>query len=148
MREPPRLRVKPVHPLAWVVEPLEGEPSLVTRAMFGCRAVYLRGRMVLCLAARADPWRGVLVPTVRAQQTALIGERPALRPHPVLPKWLYLPEAAATFERDAVWLVARIRAGDPRIGIEPGGRSRRRQPATQPAGQGRGGRKISFANLA
>ena len=118
--------MKPVHPLAWMVEPLAGEPSLLVRPMIGCRAVYLHGRMVLCLAAKTEPWRGVLVPTERAHQAALIGERRALRPHPVLPKWLYLPEAEPSFENDAIWLVARVRVGDPRIGIEPGpGRVRR-----------------------
>ncbi len=125
MREPP-LHVKILHPLAWVIEPLAGEPSLVVRPMFGCRAVYLRGRMVLCLAAKAEPWRGVLVPTERAHHAALIADRPALRPHPVLPKWLYLPEEAPSFERDSAWLVARVRAGDPCLGIEPG--SDRKQP--------------------
>jgi hypothetical protein len=125
MRELPKPRVRLVHPLAWVIEPLEREPSLVVRAMFGGRAVYVRGRFVLFLAARpAEPWRGVLVPTEREHQAALIAARPALRPHAVLPKWLYLPEAAASFERDAAWLVAQVRAGDPRLGIEPGQKTR------------------------
>ncbi len=127
MRDPFLSRAKTVHPLAWVLDPLEGESSLVVRPMFSCRAVYLRGRMVLCLAPKAEPWRGVLVPTERAHQAALVAECPALRPHDVLPKWLYLPEAAASFERDAAWLVARARGGDPRIGIEPGGSNRRRR---------------------
>jgi hypothetical protein len=42
-----------------------------------------------------------------------------LSPHPILPKWLYLPEAAASFERDAQRIVARIRQLDPRFGIVP-----------------------------
>jgi hypothetical protein len=97
--------------------------------MFGCRAVYVRGRMVLVLAAKDEPWRGVLVPTERAHQPALIADRPGLRPHPILPKWLYLPEETASFERDATWLVARVRASDPRIGIEPvGGKTKRKRP--------------------
>ena len=135
MRDPFQPRIKAVHPLAWVLEPLEREPSLVVRPMFGCRAAYLRGRMVLVLAAKAEPWRGVLVPTERAHQVSLMAERPALRPHPVLPKWLYLPEAAASFEGDAGWLAARALAGDPRIGIEPGGAAPpRRKRKLKPAG--------------
>jgi hypothetical protein len=124
MRDPFQPRAKAVHPLAWVIEPLASEASLVVRPMFGCRAVYVSGRMVLVLAASEEPWRGVLVPTERAHHAALIADCPALRPHLVLPKWLYLPEAAASFERDAAWLVARVRAGDPRVGIEPGRKAR------------------------
>ncbi len=119
MRIPPQPKARLVHPLAWVIEPLEKDPTLVVRAMFGCRAVYLHGRLVLCLAAKREPWFGVLVPTDRAHHAALIAERPALRPHAVLAKWLYLPESAASFERDAAWLVARIRDGDPRVGVAP-----------------------------
>jgi len=44
----------------------------------------------------------------------------------VLPKWLYLPEAADTFEKDALWLVGRIRARDLRIGIVPPAAKRKR----------------------
>lgn len=124
MREPLQPKARLVHPLAWVIEPLESDPTLVVRAMFGCRAVYLHGRLVLCLAAKHEPWLGVLVPTDRAHHAALIAERPALRPHAVLAKWLYLPEASASFERDAAWLVARARAGDPRVGVAPGGPGR------------------------
>lgn len=128
MREPQRNRPVLVHPLAWVIEPLEAEPTLLVRPMFGGRAVYVRGRFVLFLAAKAEPWRGVLVPTERAHHPALIAEFPALRPHPVLPKWLYLPESAASFDRDAAQLVRLVRAGDARIGIEPnpGARAARR----------------------
>jgi hypothetical protein len=115
-----------VHPFAWVIEPLESEPTLVVRPMFGGKAVYLHGRLVLYLTAKKEPWRGLLVPTLRDHHAALIAERPVFAPHPILGKWLYLPEVAASFERDAGWIVARIRARDPRIGIEPGEKSRRR----------------------
>ena len=131
MRDPfQSTKAKLVHPLAWVIEPLENEPTLVVRPMFGGRAVYVAGRFVLFLVAKTEPWRGVLVPMERAHHAALGTELPALQPHPVLPKWLYLPEAAASFERDAAWLVARVRARDPRIGIEPApSKSRRQAPA-------------------
>lgn len=115
-----------IHPLAWIVEPLEAEPTLVVRAMFGGKAVYLDGRMVLHLTAKEEPWRGLLVPTAHEHHAALLADRPALRVHPILGKWLYLPESAASFERDAAWLVARIRARDLRLGVEPGARKTRR----------------------
>ena len=125
MREPREKRPVLIHPLAWVVEPLEAEPTLLVRPMFGGRAVYVRGRFVLYLTAKEEPWRGVLVPTERVHQPSLLAEFPALKPHSILPKWLYLPEAAGSFERDVAELVRRIRAGDLRIGIEPAPRRRR-----------------------
>lgn len=125
MRELFSTKASAVHPLAWVIEPLEPEPSLAVRPMFGGKAVYLHARFVLFLTAKVEPWRGVLVPTVREHHASLQADRASLSPHPILGKWLYLPETAATFERDAGWLVARIRARDPRIGIEPGSKSPR-----------------------
>ena len=119
MREPRERRPVLIHPLAWVVEPLEGEATLLIRPMFGGRAVDVGGRFVLYLTAKEEPWRGVLVPTERVHQPSLMADFPALTPHSILPKWLYLPEAAGSFERDVAELVRRIRSGDPRIGIEP-----------------------------
>ena len=118
---------RPVHRYAWLWEPLQDEPSFVLRAMFGTKAVYLGGRLTLCFSAQAEPWRGVLVCTDRPHHAALMAEFPDLAPHPILPKWLYLPDAAATFERTAERLVARVRQRDPRIGVEPGTRRRTRR---------------------
>ncbi len=131
MRERPASalgRARPVHPHAWLWEPLETDPTFVLRAMFGAKAVYLGGKMVLCCCAGDEPWRGLLVCTDRTRHAALQSDFPALTPHSVLPKWLYLPEAAATFERDAVRLVALARARDPRLGIIPG--TRQKKPAS------------------
>jgi len=103
----------------WLLDPLADEPTLLVRSMFSGQAVYLDGRMVLYLADRAEPWRGVCVPMERDQHAALIADCPALAPHPELPKWLYLPESTDSFEHDAQWIVTRIQARDPRIGIIP-----------------------------
>lgn len=110
---------KLVHRHIWLIEPLADEPTLLIRPMFGGKAVYLHGKFVLFLADRDDPWRGVLIPTEREHQTSLIAEFPALAPHPVLPKWLYLPETADSFETDAQTLVVRALQEDLRIGIVP-----------------------------
>ena len=126
---PAARRVRVVHPHAWLWEPLAADPTFVLRAMFGAKAVYLGGRMVLCFCAGEEPWRGVLVCTDRDRHPALVAAFPALAPHPILPKWLYLPEAAGSFETDATRLVALARARDPRIGIEPGSRNPSRRPA-------------------
>jgi hypothetical protein len=108
-----------VHPHQWIWEPLLAEPTFLLRPMFGGKSAYLDGRLLLFFAAKTEPWRGMLVCTERAHHESLRADFPALAPHPVLPKWLYLPETADDFERTAEKLVALARRRDPRIGIEP-----------------------------
>jgi len=103
----------------WLVEPLESDPAYLIKSMFGGKAVYLEGRMVLFLADKDEPWRGVLIPMERDQHAELMVDLLTLTPHSVLPKWLYLRETADSFEADAQWLVQQIRKRDPRIGIVP-----------------------------
>jgi hypothetical protein len=105
------------------------EPSYLQRAMFGCLGCYLHGRLMLVLAARREPWQGLLVPTAREHHAALLREEGALIVHPVLAKWLYLAESSDAFEETAQRLVAWILADDPRIGVEPSASTRRSRPA-------------------
>ncbi len=112
-------RIRPIHRHAWLWEPLEADPAFVLRAMFGAKAAYLGGTLMLCFCASEEPWCGVLVCTDRERQPALRADFPELAPHPILPKWLYLPETADTFERTAVRLVELARRRDPRIGVTP-----------------------------
>lgn len=121
----PRLR-KAEHPLQWLVEPLADAPSFVLKAWFGGRTVTLHGRHHLVLMTQGEPWQGVLVCTWHEQHASLRAEFPALVQHPVLGKWLYLPEAAPTFERDARRLVQCVKSGDPRLGILPAAKKKRR----------------------
>lgn len=118
-------RARPVHRHQWLWEPLEAEPGFVLRTMFGAKAVYLDGKLMCCFCAGEEPWRGMLVSTDHARHAALQAEFPELTPHPILPKWLYLPETADRFERSATRLVALARRRDPRIGIVPAPRKRR-----------------------
>lgn len=110
-------RVRPVHPYEWLWEPLGDDPAFLLRPMFGGKAAYLDGKLMLYFAAKVDPWRGVLVCTDRPHHAALIAQFSELAPHPVLPKWLYLPETADTFECSARELVALARRRDPRLGV-------------------------------
>jgi hypothetical protein len=111
--------LRQVHPHAWLWEPLEEEATFVLGAMFGTKVVYLGGKLMLCFAAKADPWRGILVCTEREYHGSLVAEFPSLAPHPILPKWLYLAESADDFERVGERLVALAVERDPRIGITP-----------------------------
>lgn len=71
----------------------------------------------------------MLVVTEREHHASLKADFPSLRPHPILPKWLYLPDSAADFERCAERLVARAKSRDPRIGVFP---KPKRRPRARP----------------
>jgi hypothetical protein len=125
-------RVKRVHPHAWLWEPLESDPTFVLGSMFGTKIAIMGGKLMLCFAAREDPWRGILVPTERAHHDSLKAEFPSFAPHHILGKWLYLPESSDTFERDAAALVALARRRDPRIGIVSKRKARARKAKRLP----------------
>jgi hypothetical protein len=125
MRERDIGLVRRVHPYAWLWEPLESDPTFVLGAMFGTKVVYLGGRLVLCFAAREEPWRGVLACVERENHASLLAQFPSLSAHPILPKWLYLPESRDGFERVAEQLVALAGERDPRVGIVPRPKRRR-----------------------
>lgn len=112
-----RESVRKIHPHAWLWEPLETDPTFVLRAMFGAQAAYLDGKLTLCFCAGDEPWRGMLVCTSREHHATLLADFPALAPHPILPKWLYLPETADAFERIGQAIVTLARRRDPRLGV-------------------------------
>jgi hypothetical protein len=89
--------------------------------MFGCRAAYLDGKMVMVLAENAEDldWNGVLLPTEREFQESLIADYPLLTPHKILPKWLYLSFESEGFEELLMEFGERIMARDPRFGTLP-----------------------------
>ena len=101
--------------------------------MFGCRACYIRGRMVFLMArGGTEPWNGILVPTDRCHHATLTVQYIGLTPHPVLGKWLYLSESHDQFEEMARALVELVRKGDLRIGIEPKPRRKLGSAGTKP----------------
>jgi hypothetical protein len=117
--------VKAEHPLQWLAEPLLDEPTFVFKSWFGGRTLMLHDQHCLFLTTQGEPWQGVLVCTFHEHQPSLLAEFPALLKHPVLGKWLYLPESAETFERDAKRLVQLAKARDPRIGIPPSAKKKK-----------------------
>ena len=122
-----KLKRKRQHPFQWLLEPAESEPSFFQKPMFGCQAIYLFGRLVLHLSADTEkPWNGVLVCRSREHHPPPLDDYVALRPHPVLGKWLYLAQAQDGFEETAQQLVEQMFKNDPRIGVEPRTRKRKR----------------------
>ena len=134
------------HRFGWLAEPLVEEASFVLRPMFGSLGCYLHGRLMLILADRRPPWRGLLVPTERAAQASLRAELPALHVHAVLSKWLHLPEAAEDFEAVGERLVRLALLNDARLGVEPRPKRRsvpsmgrvRAKPGGRPGGRSQG----------
>jgi hypothetical protein len=118
--------VKAEHPLQWLAEPLLAESTFVLKSWFGGRTIMLHGRHQLFLSAQGEPWQGVLVCTYHEHQESLLAEFPSLLQHPILKKWLYLPESTETFERDAKRLVQLVRARDPRLGVLPSPKKKKR----------------------
>jgi hypothetical protein len=119
-------KTKPEHPLQWLAEPLLSEPTFELKSWFGGRTLMLHGKHHLFLTTQGEPWQGVLVCTSREHHASLLAEFPTLAPHPVLGKWLYLPESADNFEDVARRLVQRVRAADPRLGILPSAKKKNR----------------------
>ena len=119
-------KTRRVHPHQWLWEPLEDDPTFLLRPMFSGKAVYIDGKLMLYFTAREEPWRGVLVCTFREHQASLRTEFPELSPHPILPKWLYLPESADRFESAAERLVALAKRRDPRLGVSPQAKKRKK----------------------
>lgn len=119
----PRARRR--HALAWIFEALERDSSYIETRMFGCNAAYIDGLLCLVIADRGAPWSGLLVCTSRERHAPLIEEMPALGPHPVLGKWLYIAQEHPDFEAIAERMTALVLARDPRVGVEPKPRKRR-----------------------
>lgn len=128
---PPRKnRTARTNSLSWILEPLERDAGYAHRKMFGADAGYLDGLLYLIVADRDDPWNGVMVCTSHERHAALLADLPELLPHPVLGKWLYLPQSSASFESTAATLAALAVARDPRLGVAPKPKVRRSKART------------------
>ena len=113
----------------WILEPLSGHRTFFTKRMFGGLAAYLFERQMLVLVEPTKTgrwkWHGVLVCTSDEQHESIRAEFPALRPHAVLRKWLYVESAHEDFESTMEGVAKCLARNDPRFGIEPGSAKRR-----------------------
>ncbi|HEX3634087.1 MAG TPA: hypothetical protein VHV99_01100 [Paraburkholderia sp.] len=110
--------------LIWIFDAFERDSTYVHKRMFGSDAAYIDGLLCLIAADREKPWNGLLVCTSQDRHAALIEEVPALRPHPVLGKWLYVQQDDPAFEPSVERMTALVLARDPRVGVEPKARKR------------------------
>jgi hypothetical protein len=105
--------------LGWIHEALAQDPAYMHRPMFGCDAAYLGGLLYVVTATKHEPWNGLLVCTTLDRQSALHAEWPALAPHGILRKWLYVSQDHPDFERAAKAVIRRALVRDERIGVAP-----------------------------
>jgi hypothetical protein len=67
---------------------------------------------------RIEIWNGCLIPTNREYQAELLRAIKGTVVHPVIKKWLYLPQNSEHFEDSMVQLVSMIKNKNSLIGIE------------------------------
>ena len=107
----------------WILEAFAGRPSFFTKRMFGGLAAYLHERQMLVLVEPTKTgrwkWHGVLVCTGREHHDSIRADFPALAPHRVLRKWLYVDSTHDNFELTMDAVAARMARNDQRFGIEP-----------------------------
>ena len=113
----------------WILQAFEHHPSFFTKRMFGGLAVYLFSRQMMVLVEPTKTgrwkWHGVLICTEHTHHPAILAEFPALAPHDVLKKWLYIDSRHADFEPTLERVAAVIARKDPRFGISPRPRTKR-----------------------
>ena len=113
----------------WILDPFEGHPTFFTRRMFGGLAAYLHQRQMLVLVEPTKTgrwkWHGVLVCTGYEDQPSIRADFPALEPHGVLRKWLYVDSKHDDFEPTMEGVIRCMSRNDPRFGILPAATSRK-----------------------
>jgi hypothetical protein len=107
----------------WIFEPFATHRTFFTKRMFGGLAAYLFDRQMLVLVEPTKTgrwkWHGVLVCTDHQHHASLRAEFPALAPHRVLKKWLFIDSAHEDFESTMEGVAARIARDDRRFGVVP-----------------------------
>jgi hypothetical protein len=107
----------------WILEAFAGRPTFFTRRMFGGLAAYLHERLMLVLVEPTQTgrwkWHGVLVCTDHDHHASIQADFPALMPHRILGKWLYIDSAHRDFESTMEAVARRMARNDRRFGIVP-----------------------------
>jgi hypothetical protein len=111
----------------WIFEAFCEHPTFFTRRMFGALAAYLFERQMLLLVEPTKSgrwnWHGVLVCTDYKHHPSLQAQFPALKPHEVLGKWLFVDSIHEDFETTMEAMAKLVAADDRRFGVLPGVRA-------------------------
>jgi hypothetical protein len=107
----------------WILEAFSEHPTFFTKSMFGGLAAYLFERQMLVLVEPTKSgrwnWHGVLVCTDYRHHPSIQAKFPALIPHEILRKWLFIDSAHDDFESTMAAVAQRVASNDPRFGIAP-----------------------------
>ena len=114
----------------WIFDAFAGRSTFFTKRMFGGLAAYVHERQMLVLVQPTKTgrwkWHGVLVCTGQEHHASIRGEFPALMPHAVLRKWLYIDSVHEDFEATMEAVARRMAKDDRRFGIVPAMSKRRK----------------------
>jgi len=109
----------------WIFEAFAEHRTFFTKRMFGGLAAYLFERQMLLLVEPTKSgrwkWHGALVCTDYEHHASIRAEFPALRPHEVLGKWLFIDSTHEDFESTMEAVAKRVARNDLRFGILPKG---------------------------
>ena len=115
----------------WIFDAFAEHRTFFTKRMFGGLAAYVHGRQMLVLVEPTKSgrwkWHGVLVCTSYEDHSSIRADFPALAPHGILRKWLWVDSAHDDFEPTMERVAARIAGNDPRFGILPRAVARKRR---------------------
>ena len=103
--------------LGFVLVVVIGVIDYISGPVFSSLTFYLIP-VVLALTSGTEPWNGLLKPTDHQFHDSIRKDYKTVVQHPVLKKWLYLPEASEDFEPIASNIVEAIRMNDQRFGVE------------------------------
>ena len=105
----------------WILEAFAEHPTFFTKSMFGGLAAYLFERQMLLLVEPTKSgrwnWHGVLVCTDYQHHASIQAEFPALTPHAVLGKWLFIDSTHEDFESTMAAVAKQVAGNDPRFGV-------------------------------
>lgn len=115
--------------LSWIEELVPD--GYIRKSMWGGIAFYLDGKLILMLfespkiktykkiTSKIDLWNGCMFPAERDQHPEILKIFPQLINHPVLGKWLYVPQQTEYFEDTVTAVLKYIRRRSPLFGVIP-----------------------------
>jgi hypothetical protein len=119
----------------WILDRFLDHPTFRTKRMFGGLAVYLFDRQMLLLVEPTQSgrwtWHGALVCTDYDHQASIQARFPALQPHEVLRKWLFIDSLHEDFEETMDGVAQCVVKDDPRFGVYS--KPRKAKAAKRPA---------------
>jgi len=105
----------------WIFEAFSEHPTFFAKSMFGGLAAYLFERQMLLLVEPTKSgrwkWHGVLICTDYKHHASIQAELPALKPHNVLRKWLFIDSTHQDFESTMQAVAKHVASNDPRFGV-------------------------------